>query len=254
MRYFLVLILVLSASAAQAAPANLTVLADSSLMLPLAQISRDYARETGTPLAIVVKSGDAAAQQIEQGLEAHLLLTANQPLIASLRDRGLIDVFSAKPFARTQLALVGSSDIEARTDFARHISFAAIMYAQPDLPVYVTPPSTHEGARAAALMKSGEYGTLLSQRAVTLDSHEEAVEKLHESPGLALLLATDALNDPSLKVLSIFDDATARPVNYEAVVLASESMEETRKFIAYLLSPKGQKIFARFGFQPPLAQ
>lgn len=249
-RLFLILALLL-AGPAMAAPANLTVLADASLMLPLAQLSRDYAKETGTPLSIVVKNGDEAAQQIEQGLEAHLLLSANQKLIADLRNRGLVDVFSAKPFARTQLALVGSSDIMARTDFARHISLAAILYAQSDLPVYVTPVGTHEGTRAAALLESEAYGPLLKPRSIVLASREQVIARLHEAPGLALLLATDALNDPSLKVLHIFSDDSTQPVNYDAVVLASESMDETRAFITYLLSPGAQKIFAHFGFQPP---
>lgn len=234
-------------------PSNLTVLADPSLLLPLAQIARDYATSTGTPLTIAVKNGEDAAQQIEQGLEAHVLLTANQPLIISLRNRGLTDVFSARPIARTQLALVGSSDIMARTDFARHISLAAILYAQPDLPIYIAPPSTHEGTRTQTLMQGKDYSDILAKRAVMLKSRDEIVERLHAQPGFALLLATDALNDPSLKVLNVFADEAAEPVDYEAVVLASESMEQTRTFIDYLRSPHAQTIFARFGFQSPLA-
>ena len=232
-------------------PTNLTVLADPSLLLPLAQLARDYAKQTGTPLTIAVKDGEEAAQQIEQGLEAHLLLTANQPLVTVLRNRGLIDVFSARAFARTSLALVGSASLESRTDIARHISLAAILYAQPDLPIYITPTSTHEGNRALALMENPDYAELLKSRVIMVESREMAIRRLKRTPGFALLLATDALNDPALNVLHIFSAETAKPVNYEAVVLASESMAQTRQFIGYLFSPKGQQIFAHFGFQPP---
>lgn len=238
--------------ATAAPPANLTVLADASLMLPLSQLSRGYARETGTPLTLATQSGEGTAAEIEQGLEAHVLLTADQKLVTELRNRGLADVFNARPIARTQLALVGSQDILARTDFARHISLAAILYAQPDLPIYITPPSTHEGVRVQSLMRGEDYSEILARRAVELPSREAVIARLHEAPGFALLLATDALNDPSLKVLSIFPDEVAMPVNYEAVVLASESMDATRKFIDYLLSAEGQKILAGFGFQAPL--
>lgn len=236
-----------------APPANLTVLADASLMLPLAQLARGYATSTGTPVAIAVKDGEDAAAQIEQGLEAHLLLTASQPLITSLRNRGLIDVFSAKPIVRTQLALVGSADM-ARTDLARHISLAAILYAQPELPVYITPPTTHEGLRAQTLVESAAYAEVLSGRTVTLDSRAAIIRRLDHEPGFALLLATDALNNPGINVLSIFADDAVKPVNYDAVVLASESMDETRKFITYMLSPEGQRVFAQFGFQAPLTR
>jgi len=232
-------------------PANLTVLADASLMLPLSQLARNYTLKTGTPLTIAVQGGETAADQIAQGLEAHVLLTADQLLIASLRNSGVTDVFSAKPIARTQLALVGSSDIMARTDLARHISLAAILYAQPNLPIYITPPTTHEGARAQLLMEGKDYADML-KRVEVLPSRVAVLQRLEAAPGFALLLATDALNNPSLKVLSVFSDAVAKPVNYDAVVLASESMEATRSFIAYLLSPEGQKIFAQYGFQAPL--
>lgn len=252
LRSLAVLALLAAPAQAVAPPSNLTVLADASLMLPLAQLARDYATSTGTPLTIAVKSGEDAAQQIEQGLEAHVLLTANQPLVTELRNRGLTDVFNARPIVRTQLALVGSSDIMARTDFARHISLAAILYAQSDLPIYITPPNTHEGMRAQKLMEGKDYSDILTKRAVVLPTREAILRRLHAAPGFALLLSTDALNDPSLKVLSIFPDEIAKPVNYEAVVLASESMDETRRFIDYLLSNEGQQVFASFGFQVPL--
>lgn len=245
------LALLAAPAGAVAPPANLTLLADTSLMLPLTQVARAYAIKTRTPLTVAVKDSENAAAEIEQGLEAHVLLTANQQLVTSLRNRGLTDVFSARPFLRTQLALVGSSDILARTDFARHISLAAILYSQPDLPVYVPPAATHEGTRAASLMEGKDYSEILSTRAITLSSREAVLRQLDKGPGFALLLATDALNDPSLKVLRIFPDEVAAPVNYEAVVLASESMDQTRDFIDFLLSKDGQTIFAQYGFQAP---
>ena len=252
MRKLLCILALAIALPAQAAdPGNFTVLADPSLLLPLADLSRDYARESGATVSVMVEDGEHLAGQLEQGLDAHLLLTANQPLLQHLKDRGLVDVFSAHPFARTQLALVGSADIEPRTDFARHISLAAILYAQQDLPVYVTPDSTYEGSRAAGLLKQKTYADLLAKRATPVASREEALHRLHDAPGLALLLAADALNDPALKVLYVFSDGASAPVNYQAVAIASGEMRETNRFIAYLQSAPAQRVLARFGFQPP---
>jgi ABC-type molybdate transport system substrate-binding protein len=250
--FFCIALLLAQPARAQEPPANLTVLADGSLMLPLAHIARLYTLQTNTPLTLAVQTGETTADQIEQGLEAHLLITADQPLIRSLRNSGLTDVFSGRPIVRTQLALVGSSDLLARTDIARHISLAAILYAQPELPVYMTPPTTHEGQRAAQLMEGKDYSEILTKRATPLPSREAVLERLDTEPGFALLLATDALNAPSLKVLSIFSDETVAPVHYEAVLLASESMDQARGFINFLLSEEGQRIFAQFGFQTPI--
>ncbi len=225
---------------------NLHVLADAGLMLPLAELSRDYAAQSGTPLSVATEdSADAA--KIQQGLEADLLLTADAPMIEELKLQGLADVFHTRPFTRTRLALVGSADIEPRTDFARHISLAAILYAQPDLPVYVS-TNGYEADRATSLLGKHPYDELLAKRLVKRD-REEIAQQLHAAPGFALMLATDARSDPSLKILYVFGSNACPPVDYQSIAIASNATQATQQFIAYLLSGKGQQLLSRYGFE-----
>ena len=228
---------------------NLTVLTDATLALPLTKIARDYARQQGVAVTVIVTDGRDAAQRIGQGLDANLLITASQSLLESLNERGLIDAFNKHTVASTQLALAAPADVARRSNLTRHISFAAILLAQPALPLLVLPETTLEGARAKALLQHQSYVDTLGERAVTVDTREAMIERLAQEPGFTLLLAADIAQEPSLKLLTTVPADVAPPVYYQAVLVASASMEPAREFMRYVQSPTAQQVFSGEGFQ-----
>lgn len=231
--------------------ANLTILIDANLMLPVAKIARLYAKTGHTPLTLVVKNSAEVQEEIGQGLEAHVVLTANTELIDQLAEQGLTDVSSSRAVARTQLALVASNQLENREVLVKHLSFAATLYATPDVPVYLDAPLSDANERAQALMQGYPFSPQLGARARPSVSHAILLASLAQDPGLALMLATDAVGQPGLTVLNVLPDSLSKPVQYTVVVLASESMNEARQFAQFLTTPPAQAIFSQFGFQPP---
>lgn len=229
---------------------NLTLMADDSLMLALASLSRAYAQQEQTPLTIIRDDGTDPARRLEQGFDAHILLSADPTLVERLAQRGLIDVFGTKRFAQTQLALVAPLRMKQRLAFAKRISFAAVLFAQAELPVYIGPSSTPEGLRAQALMEGREFSHELSNRAQVLPSHEAVIEALRKQDGFALMLASDAITEPDVTILNLLPETTSEPVRYDAVVIASDSMEQARSFTKFLESPTAEEILAHYGFQP----
>ena len=229
---------------------NLTILADDALMLPLAELSRSYATESGTPLTVIRASGDPA-QQIEQGYEAHILLSADPTLIERLAQRGLIDVFGTKAFASTQLALVAPTRMQASLEVVKRISFAAILYKMNELPVYTNDPSTPGGLRAQALVEGRSFSHDLAQRMQVMPNLDAVLETLRKKDGFALMLASNAITEPDMMIVSLLPESTSEPVRYDAVVLASESMENARDFTKFLQSSTAQEILSTYGFQKP---
>lgn len=229
---------------------NLTILADDSLMLALSELARLYGREADTPLTIIRSEGSDPVRKIEQGFDAHILLSAEPTLVDQLAQRGLIDVFGTKRFARTQLALVAPLSMKQRLTFAKRISFAAILFARPNLPVYISTPTSPEGLRAQSLMEGREFSLELADRAKVLNSHEAVMDGLRSGDSFALMLAADAITEPDVTILNLLPENTSAPVEYDAVVLASESMEQARNFTQFLQSEAAQKILSHYGFQP----
>lgn len=240
-----------AASAAKPAPAgNLTVLADSSLMLVMAELTRTYSAESGTPLTVIRTDTTDPAQQIEQGFEAHILLSPDPTLVERLAQRGQIDVFGTQTFASTQLALVAPERMKSKMALAKRISFAALLFSQPDLPIFINDPTTIGGLRAQALMSGREFSHELAARASVKPSLEAVVEAMETQDSFALMLASNAVTEPDVTILSLLPDTTSEPVRYDAVVLASEAMEQSRGFTKFLRSQKAQAILLRYGFQP----
>lgn len=231
--------------------ANLTILTDESMLLPLAQIARAYAKESQTPLTIVVKQADTTQRQIEQGLEAHVLISANYSLIDQLTNQGLTDVSSRKPIARTQLALVTTSDLGQQAGLAKRISFASIIAATPNLPIYVNAPATIEGERAMRLREGFEFSASLQARMEEKPSYDDVITALNDTPSLALMLAAQAVVEPDTRVVSLLPDDISPAVTYDVVVLGSELMGESSAFANYLSTRKTRAIFSQFGYQPP---
>ncbi len=250
--FFSMLALFVSFSAEAAEKANLTILADESLLLPLAQLARHYAVESKTPLTIVVKSATDAERQIEQGLEAHIVITADSALIARLSDHGLTDVLSRKAIARTQLALVSVNDLTGQASIAKRISFASMLAATPNLPVLVNAPATIEGDRAQRLLTGYEFSQSLAARAAVKPDHDELITALHDEPSLGLVLAADTATESDIRVLSLIPDEVSPAVTYETIVLGGESMAEAKAFTNYLSTRAARNILAHFGYQPPV--
>lgn len=240
----------LSATAAKPAPANnLTVLADPGLVLVMAELARDYSTSTGTPLTVIRTDSDPA-QQIEQGFEAHILLSPDPTLVERLAQRGLIDVFGTHTFASTQLALVAPNRMQSKLALAKRISFAALLFSQPDLPIFVNDPTTVGGLRAQSLMAGREFSHELATRAVVKPSLEAMIAAMAKEDSFALMLASNAVTEPELTILSPLPESTSEPARYDAVVLASDAMEQARGFTKYLRSPEAQAVLIRYGFQP----
>jgi molybdenum ABC transporter molybdate-binding protein len=253
----LLLLLTAATAAAQEAPPraepnpNLTLLADANLMLPVAQLARLYSSQHNTPLTVVLKNSNDAESQIMQGLEAHVLLTSNHALVERLADQGLTDVNGTKQIGRTQLALVAARDLGKEGILAKRISFAAMLNATPNLPVFVDAPNTPDGARAEALLTGYEFSDQLTARTVVKPTRDGVIAAIRDGHGLGLILATDAVGQSDLTVVSVLPESISPPVTYEVVVLASESMAESRQLASFLQSDKAQDIFAHFGFEPP---
>lgn len=108
--------------------ANLTILADAEFMLPAAQLVRSYSRQTDTPLTLVLKNPAEAEAQIMQGLEAHVLLTADANLVERLANQGLTDVNSTRAIttgpATYKVMVLASESMEASRAFAEFLQSA----------------------------------------------------------------------------------------------------------------------------------
>ena len=237
--------------AAPLAPTNLTLFADATILPALAPLAQRYARSQHIALTVAQIDPATLTRQVGQGLEAHVVLTADKSLVLALADQGQTDVLSAREVARTQLALVGPTSMQRSDLFARHISFAALLESTPGVPVYARDDASIDGALVDKLRHGFAFSSALDERIETVTDPYAALVADPSKPALALMLATDAVAAPDALILSLLPEEMVPAVRYRAVVLASDQMENARALVKYLASAEAQPLFARYGFQPP---
>ncbi len=231
------------------AQGNLTILTDEALILPLTELSRAYAQEAHTPLTVVVKSDSGVDRQVEQGLEAHLIISSDTALLDRLGEQGLTDVNSRQKVTAAALALIGTPAQRETLNAAERLSLAAMLHATRPATIFTTDLASPDGAQVAKLLMHDQLADLLSARLVRLPSVEEVLVSTHEADALALVLAPRVVQNDAYAVLRVLPEDVSPPVRFEGLVLASERMHEAGAFLRYLSSPPAQDIFRQFGYQ-----
>ena len=246
----ILMLMLCCAQTAWAAPrelTNITVITDPSLMLPLSELVRHYSTKHDVSVTLVSSEEKDPDTLVGEGMEAHVLISANQDLTATLQLRGLIDVFAQNPLVRTDLALVRRK--AGTSDFAGQWTMASLFYHDGnEMPVLILDPKQYiEGARSIAALNANDVSI---DNRIVMDSKKAMITQLKRENTIGIMLATDALQDPELSVVAILPAAQYDPVMFMALVLASESMPEARTLVKYLSGEDAQKVFTHYGFKP----
>lgn len=227
--------------------ANLTVITDPSLLLPMQQLVRRYSTQHHISITLVSSEEKDPETLIGEGMEAHVLISADPELRETLELRGLIDVFAQNPLVRTELVLVRRKG--DGNSLSGQWTLANLFLNEGNrLPVFLLDPAYYtEGSRSIAAMNAN--GVPVDSR-IVIRRKRDLLQRVKDEDSAAVLLAPDALLDTSLTVVSVLPESQYDPVVFNAMVLASESMPEARTLVNYLGSEEALAIYRRYGFKP----
>lgn len=231
------------APAATGPSGSITVLAAASLTAALTKIGTDFqSKHPGTTVHFSFAGSATLAAQVQQGAQADVFASADQPNMQKLVDAGLVQG-SPSTFARNRLEIVvGAGN-------PKHITGLSDL-AQPGLLVVL----------CAAAVPCGRYALqALHQAGVTV--HPASLET-----DVKAVTSKVALGEADTGIVYVTDVRAAGaavqgvdiPNNlnvmatYPAVVLKdSPNAALARAFVDYLDSPAGQRTLRRYGFLGP---
>ncbi|WP_412026764.1 molybdate ABC transporter substrate-binding protein [Deinococcus yunweiensis] len=233
--------------------ASLTVLAASSLTDAFTEIGRAFDAQTGTTTTFSFAGSQALRAQLEQGVRADVYASANATQFDPLVRSGLVS--AGQPFVRNRLAIIapaGSTKVTTLADLGK--GGVKLVLADRAVPV-----GDYSRRMLAAIDASGTYGRDFSARALkNVVSEEPNVRQVALKVSLgeadaAVVYATDVT--PSLKsrvrVIALptrFNQSARYPIG---TVKASAQPAAADAFVKYVLSPAGQAILRKWGFQAP---
>ena len=238
----------LAGVAGAAMAGDLVVSAASSLTNAFKDIAQSYeAQHPGTKVLLNFGASGALLQQMAKGAPVDVFASADQETMDKAQKEGLVHAADRKDFVRNQLVLIVPMDaktVPAQLSDLAQSGFARVAIANPaSVPVGRYAQTALEAAKLWPALQAKAVGTLNVRQSLDYVARGEV--------DAGFVYATDAalMKD---KVKTVFDVPLDVAILYPiARTAASGNATEAAAFIAYVRSPAGQAILARYGFLKP---
>jgi molybdate transport system substrate-binding protein len=236
-----------------APPASLSIYAAASLKVAMAEVKVAYETANhGTTLTFSTDSSAALETKIEQGAPADVFLSADTTNPRKLSGAGLT-AGGVVTFAGNVLTVIvpaaNPAGITSPADLAR--SGVKVIAAGDNVPI-----QRYAIQLVANLAKQPGYpANFAAAYAANVKSKEDnvaaIVAKVELGEGDAgIVYATDARASTTVTAIAVPAAANVLATYGGVVVRSSSNQSAAAAFLAWLTSPAGQSILARFGFQP----
>lgn len=232
-----------------AAPSrNLTVFAEPNLALALTKIARLYSQKSNIIISINFNSSADLINEIDSGEPADVFISAHPDWIATLRQKGVIDIYNIGYIAKDQLALVSpKSNPALATELQNQISLseALVVINKNKAALIIDDESNSSGKFSNDLLNKLALSDLKLFKKLREDKSSLLNIIKNDPQNYGLLLISQTKNDKDLRVISIQGDSN---IFYEALVIAGDNMELAREFLKFLKSDSAKNILRNSGF------
>jgi molybdate transport system substrate-binding protein len=241
--------------AARAQDEPVVVFAAASLSEVLQAIAKDGGF---TQVKFSFASSSTLARQIEQGAEAQIFISADEPWMDAVVKAGRVEPGSRRDLAANRLALVGPGRAEpgAPTETAAAVeALVKQALAKPDARIATGDPAhVPVGKYAQAALTSMQLWTAVEPRLARAENVRSALALVErgEAP-LGITYRTDALVSKTVQVLALFPLASHPPIRYPAARLTGAT-PTGKRFFEHLFSPAAQAALRQAGFGPATPQ
>ncbi|MBT0668272.1 molybdate ABC transporter substrate-binding protein [Novosphingobium profundi] len=248
-RWFAALALLLTfATANQAAYAQgPVVLAAASLRESLNTAADRWAAKGHEHPVISYAASSALARQIEAGAPADMFLSADEEWMDYLQTRKLIRTSTRQSFLANDIVLIAPKastvklSVKPGFPLARALGNGRLAMGEPN-----SVPAGRYGKEA--LQKLGVWDSV-SGKVAAGESVRVALAFVSrgEAP-LGVVYATDARQDPGVRVVGVFPRSSHKPISYPIALTAKAASPDAEAFRRFLVSKEGKAIFAQYGF------
>lgn len=247
MKQFALSLILTMALACPALAKDLTVSAAASLTDAFTECKPLFEKANpGVTLTFNFAASGPLLKQIEQGAPVDVFASADQKTMDDAAAKNLIDAATRTNFAQNALVLA----IPAETTTVKNL--ASLSDAKVTR-IGVGNPETVPVGRytKAALEKLGIWDAL-SPRCILAESVRQVLDYLSRGEvDAGFVYATDAIKGGD-KVKVVEEIPLEKPVSYPVAVLAATKYKpEAAAFVAFLTSPEGAAVLAKYGFKKP---
>lgn len=244
----IVLAVVLAAAGLAAHAADVTISAAASLTNAFKEIAPAFeAQNPGTKVLLNFAASDALLAQIAKGAPVDVFASADQETMDKAQAQHVLVAGSRRNFVNNALVLITPVD-----GTAHPASLAELQKPEVKRIALGKPEGVPAGRYAKGALEAAKLWPAVERKAVYATNVRQALDYVARGEVEAgFVYATDAAVQKD-KVKVALTVPTETPISYPvAIVNGGPNVEAARKFVDYLLSPAGQSVLAKYGFQKP---
>ena len=229
---------------------EITVLADPSLAVPMARLSRRYGELYNVAVSTSFNSSKNHVQQVKEGQEGNVFITAKPAWMKLMQQEGLIDVYSRTTVARNRLTIV--APLARRTQVASLTELALLMAEekhQDALFALGDPEYVSEGTYTLGTLSHYKISGDFEPHFSILKNSFQLKNTIANYDAYGAIFLTDALLYPDIARIETVDDSAHEAITYQAAVIVGERMDQASHFLNFLKNAEAQAIFKEYGFQ-----
>jgi molybdate transport system substrate-binding protein len=227
-------------------PVTLTISAAASLTEAMGEIQEAYAEKSpDTTLVFNFGSSGTLAQQITEGAQVDVFMSASKKDMTTVKDAGELDDSTWVDLLQNEVVLIVPSDSTLALDSFEGVtdpSVTSIGLGEMD--------SVPAGRYAKQVFTSLGILDQVTAKAVYGKDVKEVLAWVETgNVDAGVVYSTDAESSDSVKVVATADPSTHDPIVYPvAMIKTSQNVDASKEFIEFLQSDKAKGIFEGYGF------
>lgn len=228
---------------------NLTIFSENNMTYAMTKIVRNYAKKENIAISINFNSSSELINDIDSGEPADIFISSHLDWVKNLSQKGLVDQYSSLNFAKDKLVLVISKDnnkINLREIKKNdNLNDVLQLISQKRIPLIVGSDYSSLGKYTKKIINDSKISNFqIFQKAEEdkksiidfVDNHQDYC---------AIVMRSEIKDDDKIVVLASIPPVD---IDYRALVIAGNNMENARKFIKYLKGEEAQDILSKYGF------
>ena len=227
---------------------DLVVSAAASLTKAFKDVAQAYEKEhAGTKDILTFGASDVLLQQIVKGAPADVYASADQKAMDKAVEEKAVKPESRVDFAANQIVLIVPTDSKANITALKDLTRDDVKRI-----AYGNPASVPVGRYTQGALQAAGLWDAVQAKSVLAQNVRQSLDYVSRGEvDAGFVFATDAAVMPD-KVKVAVRVPSQTPVTYPIAVTARDTAaKEAKSFVAYVMSPAGQEILSRYGFQKP---
>ncbi|WP_191575754.1 molybdate ABC transporter substrate-binding protein [Achromobacter insolitus] len=237
-----------AAWSANASAGEIVVSAAASLTNAFKEVAQGFEKEhAGTKVVLNFGASDVLLQQIVKGAPADVFASADQKAMDKAVEEKAVKPATRVDFAANQIVLIVPTDSKAGIKSLKDLERDEVKRI-----AYGNPASVPVGRYTQAALQAEGLWDAVQAKSVLAQNVRQSLDYVARGEvDAGFVFATDAAIMPGKVNVAVRVPSTT-PVTYPIALTTREAAaKEAESFVAYVMSPAGQAILSRFGFQKP---